>query len=144
MSADILQESALGREMDQTRLLLLPPKDEDESDESALQKMPPLVFYADSLHTVITESLYCLPMASFKRLPIKSTLKEKVVFAALVLEPVGHKANTEGYDPDLSHRDVSELVFRRVGLAYTTEGGWTDEHDKILEKCPTNLVYLVQ
>ncbi|PTB40190.1 hypothetical protein M441DRAFT_195700 [Trichoderma asperellum CBS 433.97] len=144
MSASILQESAVGREIVQRRILLMPPQEEDESDESALQKMPPLVFYPDSMHDVITESLYCLPIASFKRLPIKSTVKEKTVFAALVLEPVGHKATTEGYDPDLSHRDVSELVFRRVGLAYTTDGGWTDQHDKLLEKCPVNPVYLVR
>ncbi|RFU73078.1 heterokaryon incompatibility [Trichoderma arundinaceum] len=143
MSADILQESAVGRDIRRVRLHLVPPKEEDEDKEAALQKMPPLVFYPDSLHTPITESLYCLPMASFKRLPMKNTLKEKVVFAALVLEPVGHKANTEGYDPDLSHRDVSELVFRRVGLAYTTEGGWTDEHDKMLGNMPSNIVYIV-
>lgn len=144
MSAEILQESAVGRAIHQTRLLIMPPKEEGESNESALQKMPPLAFYPDNLHTAITESLYCLPMASFKRLPIKSTVKEKVVFAALVLEPVGHKANTEGYDPDLSHRDPSELVFRRVGLAYTADGGWADEHDEILAKFPANIVYIVQ
>ncbi|QYT03695.1 HET protein [Trichoderma simmonsii] len=144
MSAEILQESAVGRQIRQTRLLVTPPKDEGESNESAVNKMPQLVFYPDSTKTVITESFYCLPMASFKRLPIKSTVKEKVVFAALVLEPVGHKANTEGYDPDLSHRDPSELVFRRVGLAYTTDGGWSEEHDKMLEKMPANIVYIVQ
>ncbi|KAL7943716.1 HET domain-containing protein [Trichoderma barbatum] len=144
MSAEILQESAVGREIHQRRLLITPPKDEGERDESAMQNMPPLVFYPDNMNTVITESLYCLPMASFKRLPIKSTVKEKVVFVALVLEPVGHKANTEGYDPDLSHRDPSELVFRRVGLAYTADGGWGEEHDKILAKLPANIVYIVQ
>ncbi|KAL7907059.1 HET domain-containing protein [Trichoderma velutinum] len=144
MSAEILQESAVGRQIRQTRLIVTPPKEEGESNESAVGKMPQLVFYPDSTKTVITESLYCLPMASFKRLPIKSTVKEKVVFAALVLEPVGHKANTEGYDPDLSHRDPSELVFRRVGLAYTTDGGWGEEHDKMLEKMPANIVYIVQ
>ncbi|KAJ4857823.1 heterokaryon incompatibility protein (HET) domain-containing protein [Trichoderma breve] len=144
MSAEILQESAVGRQIRQTRLIVTPPKDEGESNESAVNKMPQLVFYPDSTKTVITESFYCLPMASFKRLPIKATVKEKVVFAALVLEPVGHKANTEGYDPDLSHRDPSELVFRRVGLAYTTDGGWREEHDKMLEKMPANIVYIVQ
>ncbi|KAL6817473.1 HET domain-containing protein [Trichoderma camerunense] len=144
MSAEILQESAVGRQIRQTRLLVTPPKDEGESNESAVNKMPQLVFYPDSTKTVITGSFYCLPMASFKRLPIKATVKEKVVFAALVLEPVGHKANTEGYDPDLSHRDPSELVFRRVGLAYTTDGGWAEEHDKMLEKMPANIVYIVQ
>lgn len=144
MSAEIFQESAVGREIHQRRLLLIPPKDEGESDESVIQKMPPLVFYPDNMNTVITESLYCLPMASFKRLPIKTTVKEKVVFAVIVLEPVGHKATTEGYDPDLSHRDPSELVFRRVGLAYTADGGWGEEHDKILEKLPANIVYIVQ
>ncbi|KAL6824605.1 HET domain-containing protein [Trichoderma sp. SZMC 28015] len=144
MSAEILQESAVGRQIRQTRLLVTPPKDEGESNESAVNKMPQLVFYPDSTKTVITESFYCLPMASFKRLPIKATVKEKVVFAALVLEPVGHKANTEGYNPDLSHRDPSELVFRRVGLAYTTDGGWSEEHDKMLEKMPANIVYIVQ
>ncbi|UKZ81791.1 hypothetical protein TrVFT333_009564 [Trichoderma virens FT-333] len=144
MSAEILQESAVGRQIHQPRLLVTPPKDESESDGTAMQKMPPLVFYPDSMNTVITESLYCLPIASFKRLPIKSTVKEKVIFAALVLEAVGHKANTEGYDPDLSHRDVSELVFRRVGLAYTADGGWSEEHDKMLENVPANIVYIVQ
>ncbi|KAL7926358.1 heterokaryon incompatibility domain-containing protein [Trichoderma austrokoningii] len=143
MSANILQESAVGRDIVQRRILLTPPQEEDESDESALEKIPPLVFYPDSMHQIITESLYCLPIATFKRLPIKSTVEEKTVFAALVLEPVGHKATTEGYDPDLSHTDVSELVFRRVGLAYTTDGGWSEEHDKLLEKCPVNPVYLV-
>ncbi|KKP02359.1 heterokaryon incompatibility protein [Trichoderma harzianum] len=144
MSAEILQESVVGRRIRQTRLIITPPKDEGESNESAVNKMPQLVFYPDSTNTVIPESLYCLPMASFKRLPIKPTVKEKVVFAALVLEPVGHKANTEGYDPDLSHRDISELVFRRIGLAYTTDGGWAEEHEKMLEKMPANIVYIVQ
>ncbi|KAL7794270.1 heterokaryon incompatibility domain-containing protein [Trichoderma ceciliae] len=144
MSADILQESVVGRDIHQTRLLLVAPKDEDRGDESALQKMPPLAFYPDSMHTVITEPLYCLPIASFKRLPIKSTVKEKVILAALVLEPVGHKANTEGYDPDLSRKDVSELVFRRAGLAYTADGGWTDEYDQILGKLSANIVHIVQ
>ncbi|KAM0480270.1 hypothetical protein ACHAPX_004099 [Trichoderma viride] len=144
MSASILQESSVGREIVQRRILLMPPKDEDENDESALQKMPPLVFYPDSMHYAITESLYCLPIATFKRLPIKSTVTEKTIFAALVLEAVGHKATTEEYDPDLSKKDVSELVFRRVGLAYTTDGGWTDEHDALLQECPVNATYLVQ
>ncbi|UKZ68305.1 uncharacterized protein TrAtP1_009342 [Trichoderma atroviride] len=144
MSASILQESSVGREIVQRRILLMPPVEEDESEESALQKMPPLVFYPDSMHFAITESIYCLPIATFKRLPIKSTVKEKTVFTALVLEAVGHKATTEEYDPDLSKKDVSELVFRRIGLAYTTDGGWTDEHDALLQKCPVNATYLVQ
>ncbi|PTB63676.1 HET-domain-containing protein [Trichoderma citrinoviride] len=144
MSAEVFQESAVGRAIQQRRILALPPKDGDESAESAMKKMPPLVFYPDSMNTVITESLYCLPMASFKRLPIKTTVKEKVVFAALVLEPVGHKAKAEGSEPDLSRIDPSDLVFRRVGLAYTADGGWGGEHDKMLEAMPRNIVYLVQ
>ncbi|KAL6877716.1 heterokaryon incompatibility domain-containing protein [Trichoderma longibrachiatum] len=144
MSVEVFKESAVGSTIQQMRHLLIPPRDGDESVEAAMKMMPPLVFYPDSMNTVTSESLYCLPMTSFKRLPIKSTVKEKVVLAALVLEPVGHKADAEGYDPYLSHRDASELVFRRVGLAYTADGGWTDEHDEILAKLPTHVVNIVQ
>lgn len=144
MSVGVFKESAVGSTIQQRRHLLTPPRDGAESAEAAMNKMPPMVFYPDSMSKVTSESLYCLPMASFKRLPIKSTVKEKVVLAALVLEPVGHKADAEGYDPYLSHRDASELVFRRVGLAYTADGGWTDEHDEMLAKLPTHVVNIVQ
>ncbi|TFA98362.1 hypothetical protein CCMA1212_009812 [Trichoderma ghanense] len=143
MPVQVFKESAVERTIQQRRLL--PPKHGDGSAESATKKMPPLVFYPDTTNTDVPESLYCLRVASFKRLPIKPTVKKKVVLAALLLKPVGHKADAEGYGPDLSrNRDLSELLFRRVGLVYTADGRWTDEHDEMLEKLPTNVVYVVQ
>jgi hypothetical protein len=52
------------------------------------------------------------------------------------VEAVGHLATTEGYNPDLTSKPLSELVFRRFGLAYTVDGGWTNEHDKMAVKLP--------
>ncbi|KAK5999198.1 hypothetical protein PT974_01589 [Cladobotryum mycophilum] len=120
MSAKIYQEVAFGR----------------SSTEDTFRKMPPIVFYPDNFHTPITGPLFCLPIAKFKHLPVKSSLEEKVIFAALVLEAVGHMATTEGFDPDLESKDPGDLMFRRLGLAYTTDGGWTEEHDAMVEKCP--------
>lgn len=125
------------------QILVMPPPKEGASSQERFERIPPVCFYADNLKTVVEGPVFCLAMGIFRRKPINKDLQEKCIFAGLVLEAVGHMANKEGYDPNLTKRKTDELVFRRLGLAYSTFGGWEDKHEGVLEEVPMGMVRMV-
>ena len=138
MSDKIWQHRALGRPVDISFMMAQPPALGGEAGEAmdaeALwARLPALAVYPDSLTTEIRGPLFCMALAKFRHEPPKQGLEVKIIFVAMLLEAVGHIANHEGTDLDLSSKDPGELVYRRLGLAYTTQGGWTEGHDDIIK-----------
>jgi len=143
MSDAVWQEKAMGRPIEVNPILVQPPLVGGDNGEDTFAAMPPIVCYPDDLLTSIDGPLFCLPVVKVRHGPAKQGLKEKVMVVALVLEAVGHAATAEGTDPNLDGKDPSELVFRRLGLAYTLYGGWTEEHEMIIRGLPRNLIRIV-
>jgi hypothetical protein len=143
MSQGVMMAKAYGAPVEVTRIVVEPPNEERNDDKTAFDRMPPIAFYPDSLQKPGPQPIFCLPMAKFKHRPAKRDMMEKIIFVALVLQAVGHLATTEGTDPDLWSKDPKELVFRRLGLAYTADGGWTSEHDEIIKKIPLRIVRII-
>jgi hypothetical protein len=137
MSDRIWQDRAMGRPVEVDLNIVQPP------DDPTFESMPPIVIYPDSFTTEINGPIFCMAVAKFRHAPAKKGIAEKIIMAALVLEAVGHVANSEGHDPNLEAKEPDELVYRRLGLAYTSYGGWEEEHDEIIKKRPITMIRLV-
>jgi len=149
MSDKIWQHRALGKPVDIALILAQPPTPAVEEGgaevdvDELFATMPPIVVYPDSLVTEITGPMFCMPLAKFRHQPLKAPLEEKIVFVALILEAVGHIANNVGTDYNLEGKDPGELVYRRLGLAYTTQGGWSAEHDEIIQGLEPKSIHIL-